>query len=107
MGMKELKKKQEREKLAIKQKKVEDVEADLIDFNELEVNFEKKEESENEDDEEKDGEIISSFDQKQMKKERYSNLQRTLSSLDHKFAEIYCCPQIIDLQMKNQQNDMT
>ena len=94
----ELRKKQEREKLVIKRKKFED----LIDFDD--DDDDDKKESLSSDDGEN---ILSSFDSKQMKKERYANLKKSLSCLDHRFAQIYCCPKLIDLEVQNKQNDIT
>merc|ERR1712228_632929 len=96
-NMNKLRKQQEREKLVNRQKKFEH----LVDFNKYDDDS--KESLSSDDDEVnkmKSDCVISSFDQRQMRKERYLHLQKSLNSLDHKFAEIYCCPQMIDLKIK-------
>merc|ERR1712129_199569 len=63
-----------------------------------------KEIEEEEESETKSDCIISSFEQKRMKRERYMNLQSSLNCLDQKFSQLYSCPQIIDLTSKHKQN---
>merc|ERR1712176_585684 len=97
-----MKKEQEREKMMQKQKTLLDF-ADLSDDDDTKENMS----SEENESEAKSDCIISSFEQKRMKEERYSHLQSSLTSLDQKFAELYSCPQIIDLAAKHQQNSQS
>merc|ERR1712176_42697 len=97
-----MKKEQEREKMMQKQKTLLDF-ADLSDDDDTKENMS----SEENESEAKSDCIISSFEQKQMKEERYSHLQSSLTSLDQKFAELYSCPQIIDLAVKHKQNSQS
>ena len=82
----------------------EDDEFDIDSDDETKDDDEKNEDKEN--DEKKDN-ILSSYEQKQIKKKRYESVQKSLNDLDLEFGSIYSCPEIVNLTAVNKQRHVT